>query len=73
MLEARPCEPGMLLLEGDRVLVAGGMSYSAEVLRLPRGDQGQWTLIDCRLHQEFMQTRLANVGGRIYAICKLVQ
>ncbi len=77
MLKSRPWQPGMLLLERGRILVAGGKSNSAEMLRIPQdehnGDdyrRAQWTLIDCLLSQEFKYTRLATIGGRILCISK---
>ncbi len=48
MHEKRVCQPGLLLLGGERVLVCGGGSKTAEILQLPRGDndnKGVWTLL----------------------------
>ncbi len=77
MLESRSMHPGMLLLDGGRVLVAGGWSNTAEVLRIPQDDhngddysRAQWTLIECPMSQEFIYTRLVTIGGRILAISK---
>ncbi len=80
MLKTRPWQPGMLLLGTGRVLVAGGKSNSAEVLRIPQDDhngddysRAQWTLVECPLSLEFKYTRLATIGGRILAISKWKQ
>ncbi len=77
MLKSRPWQPGVLLLDSGRILVAGGRSNTAEVLRIPQDDhnvddysRAQWTLIDGLLSHVFENTRLATIGGRIFAISK---
>ncbi len=76
-LKSRSMHPGMLLLGSGRVLVAGGWSNTAEVLRIPQDDhnggdysRAQWTLVECPMSQEFKYTRLVTIGGRILAISK---
>ncbi len=76
MLEAHPRRPGMLRLGEDRVLVVGGNSCSAEVLRLPCRSDGdhndcvQWTLLARPVTQALKFTFVINVEGRILAFGK---
>ncbi len=71
MHDSRPCQPGLLLLGGERVLVCGGgWSKTAEILQLPRGenDGGVWTLLTQEMTQSFLSTHLVNFDNRIVAV-----
>ncbi len=63
----------MLLLSGghkQRVLVAGGVSSTAEILQLSCSDPsdcGQWTLI-APLSKDFLSPSLVEWSNRIFAI-----
>ncbi len=72
MHEKRPCQPGLLLLGRRRVLVCGGAGWitTAEMLQLPRGDNGGgvWTLLTQPMRQHFSFTYLVNFNNRIVAV-----
>ncbi len=76
MHEARPCQPGLLLLGKERVLVCGGgfisLSTTAEILQLPRADNdmGIWTLLTQPMSQGFLSTYFINFDERIVAVGK---
>ncbi len=76
MLEARPCQPGLLLLSRGRVLACGGgfitLSATAEILQLPRddNDKGIWTLLTQPMSQGFLSTYFINFDERIVAVGK---
>ncbi len=74
MHEDREDRPGVLLLlsggDRQRVLVAGGIESTAEILQLSCSDPsdcGQWTLI-APLSTEFDSTFLVPCSNRIFAI-----
>ncbi len=78
MLENRDCQPGLLLLGGERVLVCGGGGWvgskTAEILQLPRGDndsKGVWTLLTQQFTHGFSSTYLVKFNRRIIAVGKL--
>ncbi len=79
MLEERGCQPGLLLLGGERVLVCGGGdsvfgSITAEILQLPRDDhdsKGVWTLLTQQLTHGFKTTYLVKFNRRVIAVGEL--
>ncbi len=75
MLEKRDCQPGLLLLGGERVLVCGGGNKTAEILQLPRGDndsKGVWTLLTQQCTHIFSSTHLVKFNRRIIAVGELL-
>ncbi len=72
MNESRRSCPGMLLIGKGRVLVAGGGSRLAEILKLPLNDndRGVWTRLTQPLTEYFNQTYLFMLNHRILAIGK---
>ncbi len=74
MLEERGCQHGLLLLGGERVLVCGGGSKTAEILQLPRGDndsKGVWTLLTKKMTRYFISTYLIQFNHRVIAVGEL--
>ncbi len=51
MWEERSCQPGLLWLGGERLRACSGGNRTAEILQLPRDDNGKgvWTLMACPL------------------------
>ncbi len=78
MLEKRVCQPGLLLLGGERVLVCGGDivgSKTAEILQLSRednGSKGVWTLLTQQFTHGFTSTFLVNFNHRVIAVGELL-
>ncbi len=75
MQKKRACQPGLLLLGGERVLVCGGWSKTAEILQLPRGNndsQGVWTQLTQQLTHGFTSTFLVNFNHRVIAVGELL-
>ncbi len=78
MLEERVCQPGLLLLGGERVFVCGGGSgnslfgsRTAEILQIPRGDndsKGVWTLLTQKFTLGFCSTYLFQFNHRVIAV-----
>ncbi len=74
MLKERGCQPGLLLLGGERVLVCGGGSRTAEILQLPRGDndsRGAWTLLTHQFTHGFRSTYIVKFNHRVIAVGEL--
>ncbi len=76
MLEERGCQPGLLLLGGDRVLVCGGgfLCRTAEIFQLPRDDidnKGVWTLLTQKFTHDFWSTYLVKFNSRLIAVGEL--
>ncbi len=72
--EARGYRPGILLLGGDRVLVCGGGSETAEILQLPRDDsdsKGVWTLLTQQFTHNFWSTYLVKFNHRVIVVGEL--
>ncbi len=78
MQEKRCCQPGLLPLRGERVLVCGGLfrdSKTAEILQLPRRDsdsKGVWTLLTHQYTHCFWSTYLVKFNRRIIAVGELL-
>ncbi len=74
----RDCQPGLLRLGGERVLVCGGLfrdSKTAEILQLPRRDsdsKGVWTLLTHQFTHGFWSTYLVQFNRRIIAVGELL-
>ncbi len=82
MHEKRDCQPGLLLLSGERVLVCGGGgggdggvgSITTEILQLPRADgdsKGVWTLLIQQFTHRFFSTYLVKFNNRVIAVGEL--
>ncbi len=75
MQEKRDCQPGLLLLGGERVLVCGGNGKkTAEILQLPRDDndgKGVWTLLTQQFTHGLQFTYLVKFNDRIIAVGEL--
>ncbi len=78
MQEKRYCQPGLLLLRGERVLVCGGGTFfgsrTAEILQLPRDhndSKGVWTLLTQEFTHGFQSTYLVKFNNRIIAVGEL--
>ncbi len=74
MLKGKCYRPGLLLLGGERVLVCGGWSKTAEILQLPRGDndsKGVWTLLTHQFTHGFWSTYLVKINRRVIAVGEL--
>ncbi len=79
MQEKRGCQPGLLLLGGERVLVCGGGAFfgsrTAEILQLSRDDndsKGVWTLLTQQFTLGFHSTFLVKFNHRVIAVGKLL-
>ncbi len=59
-------EPGMMLMDDGRLLVAGGMANETQLFDLPRSDTdlGQWTVLKAE-SRGFRYGHLINFCGRI--------
>ncbi len=79
MQEKRGCQPGLLLLRGERVLVCGGCTFfgsrTAEILQLPRDhndSKGVWTLLTQQFTQVLQTTYLVQFNRRVIAVGELL-
>ncbi len=75
MQKKRYRQPGLLLLGGERVLVCGGGSKTAEILQLPRDgsdSKGVWTLLTQQCTHSFSSTYLVKFNHRIIAVGELL-
>ncbi len=73
--EKRDRRPGLLLLGGERGLVCGGESKTAEILQLPRDNndsKGVWTLLTQQFTHGFLSTYLVNFNRRVIAFGELL-